>query len=178
MASQSIDWLAGLRSLADGLIEIGSSDVTLIERADVPPPFKALLVHHEHMTSTLEEYYSAAVDLVVLRDQQDEDLYRRMILLRRSDTNGIVEFGIVRIQLDCVGADVREEILAGRRPLGEILLQKNVLRKIEPKWFVRFERSSCIGAFFPGVSSDLYGRLAIIHYDGRAAIELLEVVCG
>ncbi len=177
MASPTTDWFQALQSLSNGLIHVHADDVEVVERTLVPAPFSQLLVHNEHMTTTLEAFHHAALQLMVLRHEQDADSYRRMILLHRTDSQAVVEFGIVRIHLACLDAQVREEILRRERPLGEILIRHNVLRRIEPKWFVRFDSKSAVAAYFPR-HEGLYGRIGIIHYDGHPAIELLEVVCG
>jgi chorismate-pyruvate lyase len=175
---QSPTWKHALADLTDGWIKSLASDARLVEPAEMPEPFRKLLVHHEHMTTTLEAYHDAKLELEVLRQEREGDAYRRMILLKRVDTRVPVEFGIVRIHLQYIGAEVRAEIMAQERPLGEILIRHNVLRRIEPRWFVKIFLNPTLAPYFPISASECYGRLATIHYDGRPAIELLEVVSG
>lgn len=175
---KSSDWIESLRNIAVGLIEISEHHVECLDRVQVAEPFVQLLVHHEHMTRTLEAYHRGPVQLDVLRHEHHGDDYRRMILLRRADNGAVVEFGIVRIHLQYVKPMVREDIVARKQPLGSILIRHNVLRRIEPRWFLRFSRDAAVAAYFAETGSELYGRLGIIHYDGHPAIELLEVVCA
>ena len=73
--------------------------------------------------------------------------------------------------------DVRRDILAGQTPFGRILIQHNVLRRIEPTAFLRILPGpgpmKWFGLAKPRIT---YGRLAIIHCDGQPAVELLEIV--
>jgi hypothetical protein len=72
---------------------------------------------------------------------------------------------------------VRAAIEAEDTPLGRILIEHNVLRRIEPTGFVRALPGPALTAWF-GVQQPLptYGRLAYIHCDNQPAVELLEVV--
>lgn len=171
---------AMLRALCDGLVDIASLDAaaTIVSDAMVPDPFRQLLVHSEHMTTRLERHCGRAVALSVLSSRRDGDSYRRMILLRPKDKPGAVEFGIVRIDLRQIAADVKRDILDQVAPLGEVLIRHNVLRRVEPRFYLRFAPTAPFMKHFrPGLTAT-YGRLAVIHYDTQPAIELLEVVSG
>lgn len=146
---------------------------------EVPSPFDALLVHRAHMTNALERFHGAPPALEVIEDRLDGDIYQRKILLTVSGTNHVIEVGIVRIALNQTPDDVRREILERRQPLGDILIRHNVLRSIEPKWYFRFEGPPALfAAFDRPIDGPLYGRIGVIHCNGEAAIELLEVVSG
>lgn len=149
----------------------------VVAPADVPPPFRDLLVHNEHMTTSLEKFHGAPVQLEVIEDRLEGDLYQRKILLSIAGTAHVVEVGAVRIHVHHTSPQVREEILRRERPLGEILIRHNVLRRIEPKWFYKFNGPSTIAAAFDRpLAGPLFGRVGIIHCDSEPAIELLEVV--
>lgn len=144
--------------------------------ADVPPPYDGLLVHHHHMTVNMEQFYSSPVDLRVVHERTDGDLYAREILLQLQSTGQIVQYGIVQLALDALPTDVRTEIQQRGTPLGRLLIQHDVMRDVEltAVWQVQ-----------PGVElaklldlpSELetYGRSAVIHVDSRPVIRLLEV---
>ena len=69
-------------------------------------------------------------------------------------------------------------IVERKTPVGRILIQHDVLRRIEPTAFVRIDAGPEQMAWFGETGTGvLYGRLAIIHFDGKPAVELLEVVC-
>jgi chorismate-pyruvate lyase len=158
----------------------GDSSLPAIDflRADaLPQPYRDLLVHEEHMTVTVEAYHHSPVDVRVLARVRQGDSYARKILLVSQRSGAIVQFGMVRIWLNKCSKEVREQILAERTPLGRILIQHEVLRRIEPTAYLRVLQGPATAAWFgPKGRQPAYGRLGYIHCDGAAAIELMEVV--
>ncbi len=150
----------------------------LVAAAEVPPPYRELLVHTHHMTVTLEAFHRGPVNLQVLGTMQSEDWYARRILLRRHDDDEVVQFGIARIRLSYCLPQVRDAILAGRIPLGRILIEQDVLRNVVPVAFLRVMPGPAMADWF-GKQRGLfvtYGRLGAIHLDERPAVEVLEIV--
>jgi chorismate-pyruvate lyase len=144
-----------------------------VESSAVPEPYFTLLCHDHHMTVTLEKYHGGPVELHKLAIKHEGDIYARKLLLTRQGTHDVVMFGIVRIDLSWCSAQVREEIVAAKTPLGRILIQHDVLRR------VAFHRC----AYFPGggelerrIALPTYGRLATIYCNDRPSIELLEII--
>jgi len=83
----------------------------------------------------------------------------------------------MRVNFALLPAAVRKEIIDGRRPLGGILSSHDVLRWIEPLWFVHFAADDGIMDFFDlDAAAPIYGRLAMIYCNGEPAVELLETV--
>ncbi len=143
----------------------------------VPPPYRSLLVHDYHMTVTVEAFHGDIVDVRILADRRDGDSYARQILLALRGSGRVVQFGIMRIHLRYCAPAVRAEILAGQTPLGRILIKHEILRRIEPTAFLRVTPGPDMMTWF-GLEQPrpTYGRLALIHCDGRRAVELLEIV--
>jgi chorismate-pyruvate lyase len=152
-------------------------DSQIVPADRVPEPYRGLLVHEHHMTVTVEAHHGSLVDVRILDRRQDDDSYARKILLVLQSTGKIVQFGIVRIRLSYCSAAVRAAILAGQMPLGRILINHDVLRRIEPTAFLRVVPGPEMMQWF-GITkpAPTYGRLAYIHCDGQPAIELLEIV--
>ena len=168
-------------NLDDLLAQLPPTDylqsATHIPAEEVPEPYHGLLVHEHHMTVTVEKYHGDLVDVRVLDSRQDGDSYVRKILLALRQTGKIVQFGLVRIHLQYCSAEVRAEILSRRTPLGRILIQQDVLRRIEPTGFLRIVPGAEMMKWFDlAQPTPTYGRLAYIHCDGQPAIELFEVV--
>jgi chorismate-pyruvate lyase len=143
----------------------------------IPDPYRMLLVHEHHMTVTVEAHHGSLVDVKVLEKKRDGNSYSRKILLALQSDGRIVQFGLVRIWLHFCSPEVRAEILAEKTPIGRILINHNVLRRIEPTEFLRVTPGPDLTQWF-GLSKPetTYGRLAIIHCDGQPAVELLEIV--
>lgn len=149
----------------------------LVSPADLPEPYHRLLVHHHHMTVTVEEYYGSSVNVRVKDRRHNGNSYARKILLELQSDGRVVQFGVVRIRLDFCSVPVRAAILEEKTPLGRILIEHDVLRKIEPSAFFRVTPGELLARWFhlpePSVT---YGRLGMIYCDGQPAIEVLEIL--
>lgn len=170
---------ASLESLCNGLLDptVVLSDLEFVRAGALPPAFRELLVHHEHMTSTLEAYHGRPVALRVLGESKADNAYSRFILLGLEGGGAIVEVGLMRFNLDSASEEVKREVLNHEAPLGDILIRHDVLRQIEPKWYVRLGPGHALMEHFgEGVPDVAYGRIGVIHYHGHPAIELLEIV--
>lgn len=147
-----------------------------VPSALTPEPYKRLLVHEHHMTVTMEEFHRAQVRVKVLERKLDGDIYSRKILLERSDSGQIVQFGLVRFDLSVVLPEVRAEILSERTPLGRILINYNVLRHIDLGALLQLAVGPGTAELFHcPTGTTTYGRLATIFCNRRPAVDLLEV---
>ncbi len=143
----------------------------------VPEPYHTLLVHEHHMTVTVEAHHGDLVDVRVLARRHHGSSYARKIVLALQKTGRIVQFGIVRINLDYCSPEVRAEIVAGRTPLGRILIEHDVLRRIELTAFLKVHAEPPQMIWFGRTGyATTYGRLGYIHCDGQPAVELLEIL--
>ena len=152
-------------------------DAVEVPAGDVPPPYHGLLVHTHHMTVTVEQFYRTPVDVKVLACRRNGNEYSRKILLTAHATGKVVQFGLVRIDLGVCPEPVRREIVEGKTPLGRVLIQHNMLRRIEPVAFLRVTLAPEMADWF-GVSAGAttYGRLGVIYTGDRPAVEVLEIL--
>ena len=157
---------------------IAAEQIEVLEGGALAGAYRELLDHTHHMTVTLEERYGAPVHLEVLKVQHSGNNYSRKLILRAGQHGPVVLAGIMRFRLECVDQEVSEEILAAEIPLGRILIEHQVLRKIETVAFLRFPLGNSFGKLLDaaGKESFTYGRLAIIFCDGEPAVELLELI--
>jgi len=149
-----------------------------VPSSDVPEPYHRLLVHNHHMTITVEQFYRSPVDVRVLCCRRLGNEYARKILLATHGTGQVVQFGLVRINLGVCPELVRNEILEGKIPLGRVLIQHNMLRRIEPVAFLRVSLAPTMAGWF-GVDqgTTTFGRLGVIYTTGdRPAVEVLEIL--
>lgn len=140
-------------------------------------PYRQLLDHNHHMTVTVESYHGCPVDVQVLDHSTHGTTYQRKILLTRTSDRQVVMFGIVRLHLQYLASQVAEEILSRQIPLGRVLINNNVLRRVElgELWQVLPE-VELQRHFNLDAARLTFGRTAIIHCDEEPAIELLEIV--
>jgi chorismate-pyruvate lyase len=148
-----------------------------VEPDEMPPSSRDRLAHDDHMTVTVESHHGSPVDVEVLDCRIELPYYSRKIVLHRQTDGKVVQFGIVRLDFRFLDDQVQQEILAQDAPLGRILIEHNVLRKVElvGLWKIRAGRDL---AGFLGVSPEttVYGRTALIHCNDEPAVELLEIV--
>lgn len=159
--------------------ELGRFTRTTAE--ELPAGFRELLAHDGHMTVTMERFHRSTVDVEVLDRTTDPDgrHYSRKILLRTQAPNGhgrVVQFGIVRLNLDHLAPDVRREVLDEGTPLGCVLINHGVLMKVRliALWRIEPGPDLC-RALELDRPTTIYGRTAMIDFENDPAIELLEI---
>ena len=145
--------------------------------ADVPPPYRQLLDHTQHMTVTVEAYFNDAVDVEVHEAVQSGRRYARKITLRLRHGTKVVQYGVIGVDLDALDPAVAADIVTAKNPLGRVLIEHDVLRVVEPVKFFRVALPTDLAAVM-GVpaGSVTYGRLGLISADGRPAIEVAEIL--
>ncbi len=154
-------------------------ECVIVQPDEIPHPQDQLLVHHNHMTEVLERHHGRPLSVHVHEEHQDGDLYTRKITLTpvgRDDRT--VEWGVVRMDFRYMDPAVRDEILAKELPLGAVLIKHNVLRRVKPRWFLRFPAAGPVLSLFgPGAATEaLYGRVGTIYCNEEPAIEVIEIV--
>ncbi len=153
------------------------ADFREVSEEDLPPTYRSLLAHHQHMTVTLEAHNGCPVEVDVLLSEKTDTHYQRKVLLRRVTDQGVVLFGIVRITRSLLAPEIRAEIEAESTPLGTILIRKNVYRNVRllSLWEVTPGAELC-EIFEFDAPQMLYGRTALMYCDDVPVIELLEIV--
>jgi len=158
----------------------GDSEVPLaraLDDAAIPEPYRRLLAHNGHMTEVLERHHGGALAVRPYRIHREGDIYGRRIDLFAAGVDGPVMTGIMIFNLALVTSEVREEIVAARSPLGEILIRRRILRRVAPDAFLAFDpRDPLVARFGSDASKPAYGRIATIDCDRRPAVDLLEIV--
>lgn len=175
--------LTGLYSIFGDRVEDMPSG-RFINADEMPEPYRGLLAHDHHMTVTMEEFHGAKVDVHVLRAIHDEPFYARKIYLTNSKTGQVVMYGIMRFNFDWADDAIKQLILDQKTPLGRILIEHNVLRRVSMHVLLRIipneEMRRLFGMPEP-VADDgktpeyVYGRLATIFCNNEPAVDLLEV---
>ena len=143
----------------------------------VPEPYRRLLVHNEHMTETVEAFHGCQVDVRVLQRRVTETHYAREILLARQSDRAVVQYGIMRVNFAYLPDEVQTQIRAEQTPLGRILIEHNVLRRVQLFSLRCVKLGETLAAHFQQPLGTLtYGRTALIECNQVPAIELLEIV--
>ena len=144
---------------------------------EVPEPYRDLLVHEHHMTVTVEAHHGGPVDVRVLQRRLDGDIYAARSSSFTATAAASCSSASSASTWRGPAPPVRAAIVAGNTPVGRILIEHDVLRRIEPMAYLRVEAGPAQMAWF-GLTgtATLWGRLANIHFDGRRVVEVLEIV--
>ncbi|MGA2751454.1 MAG: hypothetical protein ABSG59_22025 [Verrucomicrobiota bacterium] len=145
---------------------------------EVPEPYRALLVHCNDMTSTLENYYHEKLHVHVLARRSVENEYFRESALTLDESGRRVEFGAIKINLDLFPPEARHEILRERQPLGRILPAFGLEFSSRPKAFLRMVSDSFIDrALDLAEPQFLYGRRnTLLDAWERPLAEIVELL--
>lgn len=153
------------------------ADFQEVRADEMPDAYRRLLAHDGHMTVTVEAYHHCPVDVRVLETRKTPSHYARKILLTRQRDGAVVQFGIMRVNLECLDPDVRREIVQEQTPLGRILIQHRVLTRVQLFSLWRLAPGAELTQWFGRTDSrPTYGRTALIECNDVAAVELLEIV--
>lgn len=149
-----------------------------IDGAEVPEPYKSLLVHKSDMTSTLEKFYGEKLHVAVLWRDVRENEYCREVALMLDRSKKPVEYGAIKIFLDQFPAAARQEILAEDLPLGRILNRYNMAFVSRPRAFLRLTSDKIIDhALRLQWPQLLYGRSnSLLDDQGRPLAEIVEIL--
>lgn len=143
---------------------------------NVPEPFRRLLNHHDHMTLALEEHFGHSVRVHPYLVRREGDLYGRKLDLS-IPSGQIVMTGAMLFNLRSVSAEVAARIVEQKTPLGRILIEHDVLRRITGVSLLRFPAEEpLLGRFGRPATGPAYGRVATILCDEKPAVDLLEIV--
>ncbi len=154
--------------------ELGSFEP--VTKFEMPEDYRNLLAHEEHMTVTVEAFHGCLVDVGVLGRVRAEDTYAREIVLKRQTDGAVVQYGLMRVHLSLLAPPVRAAIEEEHTPLGRILIEHNVLRRIQLLALYRVRTASLLRRLLATEQEVTFGRAARIDVDGEPAVEVIEIV--
>jgi chorismate-pyruvate lyase len=111
-------------------------EVEWIDGAQMPDPYRRLLVHEGDMTSRLEAFHGGAIFLEVLHREHTPSLYRREVVLHIESSALPVEYGAIEIDLEAFEGELRELIVEARLPLGGLLNRFGLEYRSQPKGYI------------------------------------------
>jgi len=152
--------------------------IEAVDGAEVPEPYRRLLVHQDDMTPTLEKFHGDIIHLKVLSRQQRDGFYFREVVLLLDKTDRPVEFGAIKLNLNLFAPAARQMILGEREPVGHILRDHAVEHASRPKAYLRVQSDAFINDALRLTGSHiLFGRRNT-HFDpqGRPLAEIVEIL--
>lgn len=176
LSAHVVEPLRELRLLYAFFGDSALPEIERVEAVDVPEPYLHLLVHRHHMTVTLEKHHGKPVKVVPWKVQLNGNIYGRKLDLL-VEPGKVVMTGVMLINFGYCSKEVRDAVVAETAPLGRILIEHNILRRIDAMAFVRLPaRDPLVQRFGLATRQPAYGRLATIYCDEKPAIDLLEIV--
>jgi len=149
-----------------------------ISDAEIPEPYRRLLVHEDDMTPTLEAFHGEHAGLRVIARHLDGDILSRMVVLTLNGSARPVEFGAILIYLNHFPPEAREAILACRRPLGTILTTHYIQHTSCPQAFFKVQSDALMNeALGLKESGALYGRRNMLFTpENRILADIVEIL--
>jgi chorismate-pyruvate lyase len=145
--------------------------------AELPQQYQSLLAHHDHMTVTVEAWHNSLVEVRVLEEKREGDYYARKIVLARQRDGVVVQFGLMRINLQDLPEIVRLEIQSQALPLGRIMIRHHLLREVEVSQIWQIQPGPELRRHLHcSADEPIFGRTARILVEGQPVVELLEIV--
>ena len=149
-----------------------------ISPEEMPQPYRSLLVHHNDMTPTLEQFHGGSIHLRILHREERSEYYFRQVALVLDGSDKPVEFGANKVSLVLFPPKARQLILEERVPLGTVLKLCDIAHSTAAKAFFRVVPDALITSVL-GLNDHpvLYGRKAtIMDAQKRPLSEIVEIL--
>ena len=149
-----------------------------IRPAEIPQPYRRLLVHDRDMTRTLERFFGDRIHLRVLQRQRTEAVYARRVALCLDGSDRTVEYGAIEIHLELLPEAARREVLDEHHPLGAILVRHSIAYRGQPTGYIRAQPDKQLREIFAlGDENLLYGRRNRLFTTGDGLLaDILEIL--
>ena len=150
----------------------------VIRGEEMPAPYRDLLVHNGDMTSRLEDYHQAPLELELLHRERTPEAYRREVVLRMQTSGLPVEYGAIEIDLAQFEGELRELILEEHLPLGGLLNRFGIRYCSRPLAFIQLGPDVVMQEVFQMPEAKrFYGRCNQLLTDGnRPLARIVEVL--
>jgi len=170
----TFDLLASEKASDHAVLE-GIESVT---PADIPEPYRTLLVHEKDMTGTLAAYWGMPITLQPVAVQQEGDVLYRQVVLTAGRDRIPVEAGAIKIYLNRYPPEAQAVIMGNRQPLGAILTVYRVAYVSAPRGFFRLPSNSQLKDSFSDPRDQmLYGRRnRLTNPAGEPLADVLEIL--
>ncbi len=151
-----------------GSCHLAFSSFRALPGAQLPARPRRLLDHARDMTSTLAEFHGSALRVEVLQCRRMGELYLREVFLRTTDTDRIVEYGVIAVALDQFTAEQRAAIESGEAPLGALLHRFEIPFVSAPIGFFAATAANLAATPLAAhVAGECYGRLNCLSKPSR-----------
>jgi chorismate-pyruvate lyase len=151
---------------------------SLVDGAEMPEPYRSLLVHDRDMTPTLEAFHGERIHLRTIGRRLDGDALSRLVVLTTNGALKPVEFGAIVIHLDQFPAAAREVLLGCRVPLGTVLAEFGIEHYSRPSAFLSVQADPLINGSLDTIGTSVrYGRRNVLRTPtGESLADVIEIL--
>lgn len=175
--AEALSWLMPLHYFyeKDGL---PLPDFRFLRGDGLPDPYRSLLVHTRDMTPTLAAFHRSRLDLEVHAQESNEIFLMRVVTLRAASTGAPVEYGAIAIQLGGLPPAVAEEVVAARKPFGDVIAEHGVVHRGAPVAYFAVPADERIArALDQPPGAILHGRCnQLLDADGIVFADIVEIL--
>ena len=151
--------------------------INIVAPYRIPMPYRALLVHEDDMTITLERHFGGRVVLRALSTFTSGVWYSRRVLLVQEYSGRPVEMGAIRMKLDAFGARLKKQILRNQVPLGRLLRDGGFKYVSHAMAFLAITPNpEMMGVFWMREPKTLYGRRTEIVRNDTKIGDIVEIL--
>jgi hypothetical protein len=146
--------------------------------ADVPEPYRTLLVHDTDMTPTLEKFHGDEIHLRVIYSEKRDGAYYRESKLVLDKAPRVVEFGAIKINVHLFPTAAQRAILEEHMPLGTVLREFKIKHTSRPKAYLKINADEFVNEAL-GLTGEhvLYGRRnTLFDPQQRPLAEIVEIL--
>lgn len=111
--------------------------VAQVAGMDLPQPYRSLLVHQSDMTGMLEGTYHQSIRVRVLKSSLAGNVYSRQVVLVLAGDATPVEFGAIKVHLEHLPPQARQQLLEGKQPFGSILHAQSIAHVSRPEYYIQ-----------------------------------------
>lgn len=153
-------------------------DFCFLEGAEVPYPYRSMLVHENDMTPTLAAFHHSKLYLEVHQHEATDDYLIRLVTLHAETNDAPVEFGAIGIQLQSLPPDIRKLIVEGKLPLGGILKEYQFFHSGKPLAFFSVAADQLIAdSLGQRLGETVYGRCnQLFDGEGMVIADIVEIL--
>lgn len=153
-------------------------DFTFLTGAEVPYPYRSMLVHENDMTPTLAAFHHSKLYLEVHQHEATDDYLIRLVTLHAETDDAPVEFGAIGIQLQNLPTEIRRLIVEGRLPLGGLLKEYQFAHSGKPLAFFSVPADRLIAdSLGQRLGEIVYGRCnQLFDSEGMVIADIVEIL--
>ena len=153
-------------------------ELRLKSGAEVPEPYKSLLVHDSDMTPALGQFHASPIYVTAINSFTKENVYYREVLLSSCKNDRPLLYGAIKINLELLPEKGAKKVLGESEPFGGILQECKVPHSSKPSAYFEVNAGEFIAEQLNvPVGSLLFGRRNTLYSENMEPLaEVVEIL--